>query len=286
MTALAPVTEPPPVCTAKVTVRPATGFPSASRSCTAGAISTLVPNLARCPLPSTPGAIRICAGGPPVAVAVKSVCCPPTLAVSRGVAVALLPSRHVVCPSPFPPACTSFVVTEAAASSDPPPEMMVKVMVALGIGVPRRSTARAITGWLRVERTVPICPFPETATGATGTCATVTVAVAVAPSTFAVMVAAPLLTAVTTPAALTLATPVALELYVGTRPTIGCPFWSATVTLSCPVAPIASRAMVALFSVTVVALGGSVGEAQAWRPRPARMAAARVRERERRIPGI
>lgn len=51
-TALAPVTVPPPVATANVTVTPGSGWPAAVRTTTAGATSTAVPAMASWPSPS------------------------------------------------------------------------------------------------------------------------------------------------------------------------------------------------------------------------------------------
>src|SRR5207302_2120336 len=53
LTALAPVMEPPPEATAKVTVTPGRGLPLASRTRTAGAVLTAVPAAALWLLPTS-----------------------------------------------------------------------------------------------------------------------------------------------------------------------------------------------------------------------------------------
>jgi hypothetical protein len=77
----------------------------------------------------------------------------------------------------------------------------------------------------------------ETVTDATGTRATLTVAVAVLPSLVAVMVAEPAATAVTNPLPFTVATDVALELQVTLRPESVDPVESSGVAVSCAVCP-------------------------------------------------
>jgi hypothetical protein len=49
VTGLAPVIEPPPDVTVKVTSTPASGVPPASRTTTVGAVATAVPAVAVCP---------------------------------------------------------------------------------------------------------------------------------------------------------------------------------------------------------------------------------------------
>ena len=77
----------------------------------------------------------------------------------------------------------------------------------------------------------------DTVTENTGSGATVTVAVPVAPSLVAVMVADPAVTPVTTPDAETLATCGSLLAYEMVLPVRTCPLSSVTIELSCSVCP-------------------------------------------------
>ena len=79
-------------------------------------------------------------GVPPVAVAVKMVDWPATVAVTRGLTSALEPRVHTVCA--LPSAAEVAVVTE----SEPPPEMIAKVTWAPAMADPSRSTTRATSG--------------------------------------------------------------------------------------------------------------------------------------------
>ena len=108
------------------------------------------------------------------------------------------------------------------------------------------------------------------AAGATATvlvrCATVTAAVPDAEPAIAVIVAAPLATAVTSPEASTAATEAALLDQLTAAPAITCPYWSRTCAVSCVVAPSAASSAVAGLTVTVVGRGGSGGGSVAPSP--------------------
>ena len=99
-----------------------------------------------------------------------------------------------------------------------------------------------------------------TATSLT-TWSTVTDAVPETPPTFAVIVAVPLATAVTTPDAPTVATEGLPLDHVSATSVIGLPYWSRTPAPSCTVAPNAVSSDTAGVTVNSVAAGGSVPHA-------------------------
>jgi hypothetical protein len=108
-------------------------------------------------------------------------------------------------------------------------------------------TTRPVSGLPFASRGVAVsctvCPAPTlagagvTVTDATGTTVTVTVAVPLFPSLVAVIVAEPAAFAVTSPAALTVATVVVLLAHVIVRPVSTFPAESFVVTDSCAVWP-------------------------------------------------
>lgn len=216
-----------------------------------------------------PGAITMLVAGPASAVAVNcaGVAFPSTVAVTRWKSAVALPRVHVV--EARPPASLVVEVVE----SDPPPETTAKVTARFAIGWPSRSSMRTCNAVGSARLIGPDCACPPTTTGVTGTCATVTVALEVIPSSVAEMFAVPLVTAVTNPLAETVATAGALEDQVTAAPAIVLPRWSATVALSCCVAPRASSATFAADSAIVVTLAGSVLLVQAW---PNQSSAARM----------
>src|SRR2546426_4471039 len=85
-----------------------------------------------------------------------------------------------------------------------------------------------------------------TVSDATGTFETVIVAIPPFPSLVAVIVAVPAVTPVTSPAADTVATDVALVAHVTTRPDSGLPAESVGVAASCSVRPTARLAVAGL----------------------------------------
>src|SRR5947207_3629870 len=93
-----------------------------------------------------------------------------------------------------------------------------------------------------------------TVTDATGTFDTVTTAVPLCPSLVAVIVAAPVATAVTSPLPFTLATAPLLDCQVMTRPVNGFPLASRGVAVSCVVSPICT---VGAAGLTVTAATGA-----------------------------
>src|SRR6059058_5396500 len=94
-----------------------------------------------------------------------------------------------------------------------------------------------------------------TVTDATGTVLTVTVAVPLCPSLVAVIVAAPAVTPVTSPPALTVATPVLLLPQLTGRPDNGLPLASFEVAVSCTVWPTGTDAVL---KPTVTAATGTL----------------------------
>ena len=118
----------------------------------------------------------------------------------------------------------------------------------------------------------------DTSTEATD-CATVTTADPDAGPVFAVIVAVPSTTAVTSPDASTVATEVSPLLHVTVAPAITRAFWSRTSAVSCTVAPSAVSSAAAGLTVSVVerpGSGGGVGGAAGLSPphAPARPRAA------------
>ena len=128
----APVAEPPPATTAKVTATPSTGLPKASVTKTEGATETAVWITGFCPSPVL-STIRV--GGPASAVAETVVgTITPGTDASIACGPAMVPSVHTVL------TCPAADVDAEPGSRLPAPTATVIVTGAPGTGVPKTST--------------------------------------------------------------------------------------------------------------------------------------------------
>ena len=133
LVALAPVIEPPPSCTAKVTGTPATGLSLASTTSTLGGMVTGVPTCTVWPFPAF---MTILFGAPAMPVAVK-VTGDPVRPAREAVSVfapAVVPNRQL--PTVAIPAA---LVVGLAPVTEPPPEATAKVTTTPETGLPPAS---------------------------------------------------------------------------------------------------------------------------------------------------
>ena len=166
----------------------------------------------------------------------------------------------VTAADPFLPSLVAVIVTLPAAMAVARPVddtvaadgfELDHVIARPASTVPAASCVVAVS--CTVAPTRMFATLGATATEATGTLDTVTVAVPVWPSLAAVMVAVPSATPLTRPAPSTVATAPSLVVHVTVRPERGFPFTSLRVAPSCTVAPI----------YTLAGLGLTVTEATA-----------------------
>jgi hypothetical protein len=151
-------------------------------------------------------------------------------AVTVMVAVALLPS--LVAVTDAVPGATPVTTPVADTVATPGvPEVHVTVRPVSTLLFASFNVAERVV----VSPMVIVADVGATATVATGTTVTVTVAVPCFPSLVAVIVAEPALTAVTTPLAETVATPGVPDVHVTVRPVSTLPFASLSVAVSVPV---------------------------------------------------
>src|SRR3989441_6136238 len=145
---------------------------------------------------------------------------------------------------PLLPSLVAVIVAAPAATPVPTP---LALTVAIAPLLVAHVTARPLRGFplasLGVAVSCTVCPTVTladaglTATDATGTLVTVTVAVPPLPSLVAVIIADPAATPVTTPLALTVAVAPLLVAHITTRPLSAFPPASLGVAVSCTVCP-------------------------------------------------
>src|SRR6266568_3210101 len=145
------------------------------------------------------------------------------------------------------PLCASLVAVIVAAPASFPVTSPLALTVAAAVLLDTQVTVRPVRvlpfASLRVAVSCTVWPSftladaGATATEATATCTTVILAVPLCPSVVAVIVAAPVATAVTSPVEFTLAVAVLLLDQLMVRPESGLPFASFGVAVSCTVCP-------------------------------------------------
>ena len=160
--------------------------------------------------------------------------------------------RLVAVRQPGPPTArpvTSPVALTVATCGS----LVVQVIRRPGRGSPCALFGVAVSCW--VSPTVTLVVVGVTLTDATGTELTLIVAVPLFPSLAAVMATGPpVATPITSPVALTVATPTLLLVHVTVRPGRGFPALSFAVAMSCTVSP---TAMPAVAGVTVTDATGT-----------------------------
>ena len=152
--AAAPVTEPPPETTAKVTATPGTGLLLASVTSTLGAIVTAVPTVAVWP---SPAFTSILLGAPltPVAVKVSGGPARPTAVALRVLLPATAP--RVQLPAPAVP---SSPVTTVPVPTEPPPDVTVKSTVTPETGLPLPSETITLGAKATAVPATAVWPLP------------------------------------------------------------------------------------------------------------------------------
>src|SRR6267378_759825 len=161
--------------------------------------------------------------------------------VTVTVAVPLWPSLvAVIVAVPAPTPLTSLLPLTVATAV----LRLAQVTTRPVSGLPLASFGVAVSCTLAPTGTLAVAGL--TATDATGTFVTVTVAVPLWPSLVAVIVAVPAATPLTRPLPLTVATAVLLLAHVTTRPVSGLPLASFGVAVSCTLAPTGTLAVAGL----------------------------------------
>ena len=187
------------------------------------------------------------------------------------------PEDAVTLAVPFPTAVTrpeSSTVTTASSADD-------HVASAPATAWPFESLASAVNRAVSASAR-RVSAAGDTATSAT-TCSTATSAPPLAVPAVAVTRMLPCDTAVTSPAALTVATAASLLAQLTATPDIAWPFWSCTVAASCAVAPSARSLASGGETTTSVGTGGGGATGSSSPPHPVNHRAVAVRARKRAL---